>query len=110
MQVAISTNSTAHKNFIVKKKSLVIPFPSPKEHEFTFIDLFAGIGGFRIPMQELKGKCIFTSEFNVHAQKTYELNFGEIPSGDITKFDLDKIPKHTILTDSLVSLLVFQVK
>lgn len=75
-----------------------IPFPAPKEHEFTFIDLFAGIGGFRIPMQELKGKCVFTSEFNSYAQKTYELNFGEVPSGDITKLDLNTIPKHDILT------------
>ncbi len=75
-----------------------VPFPAPKEHEFTFIDLFAGIGGFRIPLQELKGKCVFTSEFNPYAQKTYELNFGEVPSGDITKLDLNTIPKHDMLT------------
>jgi DNA (cytosine-5)-methyltransferase 1 len=60
--------------------------------------LFAGIGGFRIPMQELKGKCVFTSEFNYWAQKTYEHNFGEVPFGDITKLDLDIVPKHDILT------------
>jgi len=75
-----------------------IPFPAPKEHEFTFIDLFAGIGGFRIPMQELKGRCVFTSEFNMYAQLTYQLNFGETPQGDITKLDLNSIPKHDILT------------
>ncbi|MGP8216233.1 MAG: DNA cytosine methyltransferase [Bacteroidia bacterium] len=75
-----------------------IPFPTPKEHEFTFIDLFAGIGGFRLPMQQLKGKCVFTSEFNQYAQTTYELNFGETPEGDITKLDLNTIPKHDILT------------
>ncbi|RED44233.1 DNA cytosine methyltransferase [Seonamhaeicola aphaedonensis] len=74
-----------------------IPFPSPQNPEFTFIDLFAGIGGFRIPMQELGGKCVFSSEFNYHAQKAYELNFGEVPFGDITKLDLNIVPKHNVL-------------
>ena len=75
-----------------------VPFPPPKQAEFTFVDLFAGIGGFRIPMQELQGKCVFTSEFNFHAQRTYELNFGEVPFGDITKIDLDTVPEHDVLT------------
>lgn len=74
-----------------------VPFPSPENPEFTFIDLFAGIGGFRIPLQELGGKCVFTSEFNYHAQKAYELNFGEVPFGDITKIDISIVPKHDIL-------------
>jgi len=75
-----------------------VPFPPPTEYDFTFIDLFAGIGGFRIPMQELKGKCVFTSEFNYQAQRTYEMNFGEVPFGDITKLDLNIVPKHDVLT------------
>ncbi len=75
-----------------------VPFPSPLNPEFTFIDLFAGIGGFRIPLQELNGKCVFSSEYNYHAQRAYELNFGEIPFGDITTIDLDIIPKHDVLT------------
>jgi DNA (cytosine-5)-methyltransferase 1 len=75
-----------------------VPFPPPTSYDFTFIDLFAGIGGFRIPMQDLKGKCVFTSEFNFHAQRTYELNFGEIPFGDITKLNLNIVPKHDVLT------------
>jgi DNA (cytosine-5)-methyltransferase 1 len=75
-----------------------IPFPAPKEPEFTFIDLFAGIGGFRIPLQELKGKCVFSSEYNYQAQRAYELNFGEVPFGDITKLSLEIIPKHDVLT------------
>jgi DNA (cytosine-5)-methyltransferase 1 len=75
-----------------------VPFPPPIDYEFTFIDLFAGIGGFRIPIQELKGKCVFTSEFNYWAQKTYEHNFGEVPFGDITKLNLDIVPKHDVLT------------
>jgi len=74
-----------------------IPFPSPKNAEFSFIDLFAGIGGFRIPMQELGGKCVFSSEFNYHAQRAYELNFGEVPFGDITKLNVDLVPKHDVL-------------
>ena len=75
-----------------------VPFPPPEPYDFTFIDLFAGIGGFRIPLQEIKGKCVFTSEFNFHAQRTYEMNFGEIPFGDITKLDLNIVPKHDVLT------------
>ncbi len=62
-----------------------IPFPAPENPKFTFIDLFAGIGGFRIAMQEQGGKCVFSSEWNVYAQKTYFANFGEMPFGDITK-------------------------
>lgn len=75
-----------------------VPFPPPVEYDFTFIDLFAGIGGFRIPMQENQGKCVFTSEFNFHAQRSYELNFGEVPFGDITKLDLNIVPTHDVLT------------
>ena len=74
-----------------------VPFPAPENPEFTFIDLFAGIGGFRIPLQELGSKCVFSSEFNYHAQRAYEFNFGEVPFGDITKLDLDIVPKHDIL-------------
>lgn len=62
-----------------------IPFPPPENPKFTFIDLFAGIGGFRIAMQKLGGKCVFTSEWDREAQKTYRANFGEVPYGDITK-------------------------
>ena len=75
-----------------------IPFPSPNKIEFTFIDLFAGIGGFRIPLQEIGGKCIFSSEFNPHAQKVYMDNYGEIPFGDITKIPMEYIPTHDVLT------------
>ena len=61
-----------------------VPFPAPENPKFKFIDLFAGIGGFRIAMQNLGGKCVYTSEWNKEAQKTYRANFGEIPFGDIT--------------------------
>lgn len=62
-----------------------VPFPTPKDYSFKFIDLFAGVGGFRIAMQNAGGKCIYTSEWDKDAKKTYRLNFGEVPFGDITK-------------------------
>lgn len=62
-----------------------VPFPSPKNANFEFIDLFAGIGGFRLALQNVGGKCVYTSEWNTDAQKTYKENFGEFPFGDITK-------------------------
>lgn len=62
-----------------------VPFPTPENSTFKFIDLFAGIGGFRIAMQNLGGKCVFTSEWDKEAQRTYRANFGEVPFGDITK-------------------------
>jgi DNA (cytosine-5)-methyltransferase 1 len=62
-----------------------VPFPEPKNPKFKFIDLFAGIGGFRMAFQNLKGKCVFTSEWDEPAKRTYAANFGETPFGDITK-------------------------
>ncbi len=62
-----------------------VPFPSPETTQFTFIDLFAGMGGFRLAMQAQGGKCVFSSEWNKYAQRTYFANFGEMPFGDITK-------------------------
>lgn len=67
------------------KDSINVPYPDPKEPKFTFVDLFAGIGGFRLAMQAQGGKCVFSSEWNKYAQKTYFVNFGEMPFGDITK-------------------------
>ena len=64
---------------------------------FTFIDLFAGIGGIRLPFQELGGKCVFSSEIDKHAQKTYFSNYGEYPSGDITQISASDIPDHDVL-------------
>jgi len=71
---------------------------NPPNHKFTFIDLFAGIGGFRSALQNLGGKCVFSSEIDVFAQKTYEANFGEKPFGDITKIHEKDVPDHDILT------------
>ena len=64
---------------------------------FDFIDLFAGIGGIRIPFDKLGGTCVFSSELDEHAQQTYAYNFGETPAGDITKINATDIPDHDIL-------------
>lgn len=68
-----------------------------KSSEFTFIDLFAGIGGIRIPFEELGGECVFTSEWDKYSGITYQANFGEIPEGDITKINPKDIPSHDLL-------------
>lgn len=64
---------------------------------FTFIDLFAGIGGIRLGFESVGGRCVFSSEFDEDACKTYETNFGEHPAGDITKIDASEIPDFDIL-------------
>ncbi len=74
-----------------------VPFLPVKHPKFTFIDLFAGIGGIRLAFQNIGGKCIFSSEWDRYAQITYEKNFGEVPFGDITKINEKDIPEHDIL-------------
>jgi DNA (cytosine-5)-methyltransferase 1 len=64
---------------------------------FTFIDLFAGIGGIRLGFEKFKGECVFTSEWDKYSKITYKANFGDEPDGDITKTDVKEIPKHDIL-------------
>ena len=68
-----------------------------RKENFTFIDLFAGIGGLRQAFESSGGKCLFSSEWNKFSQQTYEANFGEIPHGDITEIDEKEIPDHDIL-------------
>lgn len=89
-----------------KKKNWEIPFPPTSKPKFKFIDLFAGIGGFRLALQNLGGKSVFSSELDNAAKRTYEANFGEYPFGDIrdfTKSEIDDdelnnlIPSHNIL-------------
>ena len=75
----------------VKKKN------TGKEKKFTFIDLFAGIGGMRIAFDRAGGQCVYSSEWNKYSQQTYFANFGEQPEGDITKVNAADIPDHDIL-------------
>jgi DNA (cytosine-5-)-methyltransferase len=71
------------------------PFPCLEHTSFKFIDLFAGIGGFRMALQNVGGKCVFSSEWDTQAQKTYFANYGEVPFGDITlRSTKDYIPDN----------------
>ena len=65
--------------------------------QFTFIDLFAGLGGIRLGFENVGCKCVFSSEWDKDAQKSYEANFGEIPRGDITQIASSEIPTFDIL-------------
>ena len=64
---------------------------------FKFIDLFAGVGGIRLAFDEVGGQCVFSSEWDRYAQKTYQANFGHLPNGDITKVQVQEIPSHNVL-------------
>ena len=69
----------------------------PTDADFTFIDLFAGIGGMRLAYESAGGHCVYSNEWNKYSQQTYYANFGEQPDGDITKVDENSIPDHDIL-------------
>lgn len=64
---------------------------------YTFIDLFAGLGGFRLALESLGGKCVYSNEWDEPVQKVYANNFGDLPEGDITQVDEKTIPDHDIL-------------
>lgn len=97
IQLGDTTNAKKYRDILKKKGIDASYLPSaelfnrenkielvPEKNAFTFIDLFAGIGGFRIAMQKLGGKCVFSSELNEPARSTYFRNYGEVPFGDIT--------------------------
>ena len=73
------------------------PFPPPRNPSFTFIDLFAGIGGFRLAFQKAGGRSVFCSEWDEYAQMTYKANYGEVPQGDIRAINVNDIPNHDVL-------------
>ena len=74
------------------------PATTPRS-DFTFIDLFAGIGGLRLGFEAIGGRCVFTSEWNQYCQLTYQANFGadEPIAGDITEITPEDIPPHDVL-------------
>ena len=85
---------TALQYLLFENECAKVEFPAPESPKFKFIDLFAGIGGFRIAAQSVGGKCVFTSEWDEYSKKTYQTNFGDTPFGDITKPETKKfIPK-----------------
>lgn len=75
----------------------MIPVTHKSLSSFKFIDLFAGLGGFRLALESYGAKCVYSSEWDTSAQKVYLENFGEVPDGDITKVDELTIPDHDIL-------------
>lgn len=82
---------------ICGEEKIDCPFPAPEKGRFTFIDLFAGIGGIRLGFQMNGGKCVFSSEWDKDAATTYYYNFGERPNGDIQKIDPASIPDFDVL-------------
>ena len=85
--------STAVMQFLTRELREAVP----EDVGFTFIDLFAGIGGMRIAYERAGGHCVYSNEWNKYSQQTYFANFGEQPDGDITKVDANTIPDHDIL-------------
>ena len=85
-------NSNLFQNTEPKKS-----WEKEKQPAFAFIDLFAGIGGFRIALESLGGKCVFSSEWDENSQQTYSQNFNEMPEGDITKIKEKDVPVHNVL-------------
>jgi len=106
--LAILEDATEYRKTSSPLRSARIPFGEAKSADngaghgtarppFTFIDLFAGIGGFRLGLERVGGRCVFTSEWDKYAQKTYSAWFGDTPHGDITKIKTTDIPDHDIM-------------
>ena len=85
--------SVAIRQMLVKAKEE----PSQNRNGYTFIDLFAGIGGMRLAFESAGGRCVYSNEWNKYSQQTYYANFGVQPDGDITKVQAESIPDHDIL-------------
>ena len=73
--------------------------PESHEHDkrFCFIDLFCGIGGFRLAFERAGGRCVFSSDWDKYSRITYAANHGEVPHGDINSIPVQEIPKFNIL-------------
>jgi DNA (cytosine-5)-methyltransferase 1 len=94
-------NGESHPSPLEYRRIMDFPeeprFPAPENPRFTMIDLFAGIGGIRLAFQRQGGSSVFASEWDKHAVKTYRINYGEEPRGDITQIPTAEIPEHNIL-------------
>mgnify|MGYP000270205329 FL=1 len=93
------TSPSATELTFIRSLGYQAPFAQGDREDapFTYIDLFAGIGGIRLPFQELGGKCVFSCEWDKYAQKTYRMNYGDQPAGDIHDVRSDDIPKFNVL-------------
>lgn len=96
-EFVLSVLQNAAENTKSQSSLPLTPAATLERIPFSFIDLFAGIGGFRIPLDRFGGECVFSSENNSYSQKTYKAWFGEMPSGDITEISPASIPDHDIL-------------
>ena len=98
-QGSLTAKGYSHQSDLASLKGFVPPFPALKKSKFTFIDLFAGIGGIRLGLQNNGGKCVFTSEWNDFSKKTYQQNFGDdhLFVGDIVPYDSEDVPDHDVL-------------
>lgn len=98
----ISESVPPHREDSIRQRLLpLIIAPANDDGSFTFIDLFAGIGGIRYAFEHHGGRCVFTSEWNQFAQKTYLANFpheeGHVLEGDITRVEAEDVPDHDVL-------------
>ena len=95
------TEPSAYVADAIRQRLLPLGEARTDPGSFRFIDLFAGIGGLRIPFENLGGRCVFTSEWDSYAQKTYAANFhddpGHVFAGDITQVHEDDVPDHEVL-------------
>lgn len=78
-----------------------VPYPPVRKAKFKFIDLFAGIGGFRLALQSLGGKCVMSSEWDPEAKESYYKNYGEIPFGNIKNFTESRDPNKSSITNQI---------
>jgi len=95
---AINHNDDQTSLFDLRSSGYQAKAYTKKDNEINFADLFAGIGGFRIALEANDARCVFSSEWDKDAQKTYEANFNEKPFGDINKVEIKDIPNFDILT------------
>ena len=102
-EFVLSVLEQTHEHHLAEQLPLFARVPpldsiAAEQIPFTFTDFFAGIGGFRIGLEKLGGRCVFSCEWDKYAQKTYRTWFGETPAGDIRKLKPSEIPDHDVLT------------